>query len=87
MSFKSDQYLICNMTAAMLDVCKRLRPENDNQQARIRIADAMIASAKLGNHSQTDFFDAGMTVVMKIEKRRSTWFGLRRPSVTPIRLH
>ncbi len=44
-----DQNTIANMTAALEYVCKNIPARKDNHEARKRIADAMIAAAKVGN--------------------------------------
>ena len=71
-----DQSTLAYMTAALEDVCKRIPPENDSDQLRKQIADAMIASAKAYRRSLSDFEEAGMKVLNSaLPPRGFSWFG------------
>ena len=76
MLLELDQSTLAYMTAALEDVCKRIPPEQDSDQLRKQIADAMIASAKAYRRTFSDFEEAGMKVLnAAVPQRGFSWFG------------
>ena len=76
MLLELDQSTLAYMTAALEDVCKRIPPEQDSDQLRKQIADAMVASAKAYRRSLADFEEAGMKVLgAALPRQRFSWFG------------
>jgi hypothetical protein len=74
-----DQNTLAHMTAALEFVCKKLPKEKDSSEARKRVADAMIACAKVGKRNYTDFVDTGTKTLKELMRpTRFDWFGLRR---------
>ena len=79
MLIEHDQNIIANMTAALDSVCKKIPSGFDRHETRKRIADAMIACARTGKRTFTDFRSAGMQVLDEMPRpRKFSWFGLVR---------
>ena len=75
MLLELDQSTLAYMTAALEDVCKRIPPEQDSDQLRRQIADAMVASAKAYRRTFSDFEEAGMKVLdAALPPRGLGWF-------------
>jgi hypothetical protein len=78
MLIEYDQTTMANMTAALDSVCKKIPSGLDSNETRKKIADAMIASARIGKRNFTDFRSAGMQALDEMPKQRTfSWFGLR----------
>jgi hypothetical protein len=52
---KMDQNTIAKMTAALEYVCKKIPPDKDSNELRMRIGDAVVECANSGNGSLSDF--------------------------------
>jgi hypothetical protein len=79
MLIEYDQTTMANVTAAFDSVCKKIPSGLDSDETRKKIADAMIASARTGKRTFTDFRSAGMQALDEIPRRRKlSWFGFRR---------
>jgi hypothetical protein len=61
-----DQSTMANMTAALEHVCNRLPPGKDTHENRKRIADAMIAYARSGSRTLSDFESLGSKTLEEI---------------------
>jgi hypothetical protein len=57
---------MANMTAALEQVCDRLPPERDTHKNRKRIAEAMIAYARSGGCTLSDFQNLGSKTLEEI---------------------
>ena len=74
-----DQTTMANMTAALDQVCKKIPHKKDNREIRKKIADAIIASARSGRRTLSDFKDVGSeTLEDLLRLSRFRWFGLGR---------
>jgi hypothetical protein len=74
-----DQSTIANMTAALDQICKKIPPDKDTHETRKHIADAMIACARSGKRTLSDFQYAGGKALEELMRpSRSGWFGLWR---------
>ena len=80
MSIEFDQTTMANMTAALEQVCNRLPPNRDTHKNRKRIADAMIAYARSGGCTLSDFQSLGSKTLEEITRPSGVGsFDLRRP--------
>ena len=80
MSIDFDQTTMANMTAALEQVCNRLPPDRDTHEIRKRIADAMIAHARSGGCTLSDFQSLGSKTLEEITRPSGVGsFDLRRP--------
>jgi hypothetical protein len=78
MLIEYDQTTMANMTAALDSVCKKIPSGLDSNETRKKIADAMIASARIGKRNFTDFRSAGMQALDEMPKQLTfSWFGFR----------
>jgi hypothetical protein len=59
---------MANMTAALEQVCNRFPPESDTHKNRKRIADAMIAYARSGGCTLSDFQNLGSKTLEEITR-------------------
>jgi hypothetical protein len=79
MLIEYDQTTMANMTAALDSVRRKIPSGFDSHETRKRIADAMIACARTGKRTFTDFRSAGMRVLDEMPRpRKFSWFGLLR---------
>jgi hypothetical protein len=79
MLIEFDQTTIANMTAALDQICRKIPPDKDTHEARKQIADAMIACARSGRRTLSDFQEVGRkTLAELVRLPKSGWFGLRR---------
>jgi len=80
MSIDFDQTTMANMTAALEQVCNRLPPDRDTHEIRKRIADAMIAYARSGGCTLSDFQSLGSKALEEITRPSGvSSFDLGRP--------
>ena len=80
MSIDFDQTTMANMTAALEQVCDRLPPDRDTHKNRKRIANAMIAYARSGGCTFSDFQSLGSKTLEEITRPSGVGsFDLRRP--------
>jgi hypothetical protein len=61
-----DQTTMANMTAALEHACDKLPPGKDTHENRKRIADAMIAYARSGSRTLSDFESLGSKTLEEI---------------------
>ena len=61
-----DQSTMANMTAALEHACNKLPPDKDTHENRKRIADAMIAYARSGSRTLSDFESLGSKTLEEI---------------------
>jgi len=81
MFIEFDQTTMANMTAALEQVCNKLPPDKDTHENRKRIAEAMIAYARSGSRTLSDFQSLGAKTLVEITRpSRAGWLDLTRPS-------
>jgi len=76
MLIEFDQNTLANMTAALEFVCKKIPADKDSPEVRKRIADEMIACAKSGRRTYSDFEEAGSRLLAEMRRPGGfNWFG------------
>lgn len=79
MLLELDQTTLIYLNFALEDVCKKIPPEADSGELRKQIAGAMLASAKGGQRTFSDFEQAGLNVLnhqIKAKRWFAGWFRL-----------
>ena len=61
-----DQTTMADMTAALEHVCDKLPPDKDTHENRKRIAEVMIAYARSGRRTLSDFENLGSKTLVEI---------------------
>jgi hypothetical protein len=80
MLIEFDQTTMANMTAALEHVCDKLPPDKDTHENRKRIAEVMIAYARSGRRTLSDFEKLGSKTLVKITRpSKAGRVDLKRP--------
>jgi hypothetical protein len=77
MLLELDPTTLTYLNFALEHVCKKIPPGMDSRELRKQIADAMLASAKAGQRTFSDFEKAGLDVLnqhLKAKRWFARWF-------------